>query len=146
MAFDPGLAERLEAMCGGHPGMQQKRMFGGIGWLLNGNMCVGVYKHYLIARVGDEAAVPLLSRPHVKPMDITGRPMRGWVMIAPEGYEDDADLQAVATAAIRHASSLPVKDPSSPVGDHPARADRRDPAGERRRTGERQARTPGRRR
>ena len=146
MAFDPGLAARLEALFGARAGMQQKAMFGGIGWLLNGNMCVGIYKDFLIARVGDEAADKLLARPHVKAMDITGRAMKGWVMVAPDGYESDADLQVFTTTSLGYVSALPDKDTRSPVGDHPARTDRRDPAGERRRTGDRQSRAPSRRR
>ena len=82
MPYDPGLAERLEEVLRDQAGFEQKRMFGGIGWLLNGNMCVGVYKEWLIARVGESAGVKLFKEKHAKPMDITGRPMKGWAMIA----------------------------------------------------------------
>jgi hypothetical protein len=146
MAYDPGLAERLGAIFSDRAEIREKTMFGGIGWILNGNFCVGIHKDFLIARVGETAAGPLLARPHVKLMDITGRVMKGWVMVAPEGYQDDDDLRAVIATALDYVSALPAREGRSPVGDHPARTDRRDPAGERRRTGDRQPRAPARRR
>jgi hypothetical protein len=84
-------------------------MFGGIGWLLNGNMCVGVYKDWLITRVGESAGTKLLKEKHVKPMDITGKPMKGWAMIAPEGVAEDADLQWHTELAIAFVKTLPRK-------------------------------------
>jgi hypothetical protein len=85
MPYDLGLAVRLEDVLGGRPGFEQKKMFGGIGWMLNGNMCVGVYKEWLIARVGESAGTELFKEEYAKPMNITGKPMKGWAMIAPEG-------------------------------------------------------------
>jgi TfoX/Sxy family transcriptional regulator of competence genes len=84
MPYDPILSQRLDALLQGREGFEQKKMFGGIGWLLNGNMCVGVYKDWLITRVGEQAAAELFKEAHVKPMDITGKPMKGWTMVAPE--------------------------------------------------------------
>ena len=72
MPYDAGLARRLKDLFEGRPGFQQKKMFGGIGWLPNGNMCVGVYKDFLIVRTGEKKAAVLFRDPHVKPMDITG--------------------------------------------------------------------------
>ena len=109
MPYDAGLAERLEEILDGSPGFEQKKMFGGIGWMLNGNMCVGVYKDWLITRVGESAGVGLFKEKHVKPMDITGKPMKGWAMVAPEGVADDADLQRHAELAIAFVKTLPRK-------------------------------------
>ena len=85
MPFDRGLAERLEEIIECRAGFEQKKMFGGIGWMLNGNMCVGIYKDWLITRIGEAAAAKMFKEKHVKPMDITGKPMKGWAMVAPEG-------------------------------------------------------------
>ena len=109
MPYDPGLAERLAEILGDRPGFEKKAMFGGIGWLMNGNMCVGVYKDWLITRVGEEKARDIFKETHVKPMDITGRPMKGWAMVAPEGVDDDDDLRRHVEAAVAFVSTLPAK-------------------------------------
>ena len=109
MPYDSGLARRLEDILEGRPGFQQKKMFGGIGWLLNGNMCVGVYKEFLITRIGEEQAAKLFGESHVKPMDITGKPMKGWAMVAPGGVAEDADLQRHTGLAIDYVMTLPAK-------------------------------------
>jgi hypothetical protein len=70
-------------------------MFGGIGWMLNGNMCVGVYKDWLITRVGEQTAVVLCNEPYVKPMDITAKPMKGWTMVAPGGVAEGSEILRV---------------------------------------------------
>jgi TfoX/Sxy family transcriptional regulator of competence genes len=84
-------------------------MFGGIGWLLNGNMCCGVYKDWLIVRVGTNAAPAMLAESHVGPMDITGKPMKGWAMVASDGVDDDEDLRRFVEAATAFVSTLPEK-------------------------------------
>ena len=109
MPFDPGLAERLEEIIDGRTGFEQKKMFGGIGWMLNGNMCVGIYKEWLITRIGEAAGLKMFRGKHVKPMDITGKPMRGWAMVAPEGVVQDADLIRHVECAIAFVSTLPKK-------------------------------------
>ena len=109
MPYDPGLNLRLEELLEDRAGFQQKKMFGGIGWMLNGNMCVGVYKDWLITRVGEDAAKELLKEKHVKPMDITGKPMKGWTMVAPEGVAEDADLQRHTELAVAFVNTLPAK-------------------------------------
>jgi TfoX/Sxy family transcriptional regulator of competence genes len=109
MPCDPGLAARLESLLSGRPGYQAKKMFGGIGWMLNGNMCVAIYKDWLIARVGVEAEKKVLSNPHTKPFDITGKLMKGWIMIAPEGIDKDRDLEKVVQLAESFVKTLPKK-------------------------------------
>lgn len=111
MPFDPGLAARLDELLAGQPGFSPKKMFGGIGWLINGHMCVGIYKDWLIARVGPAADAELLKQPHVKVMDITGRPMKGWVMVAPDGIASDRALKAFITRSVDFVAALPAKEP-----------------------------------
>lgn len=109
MPYDPGLAQRLDDMLTRRPGLVPKAMFGGIGWMLNGNMCCGIHKDWLIARVGEDAARLLLAEEHVAPMDITGRPMRDWVMVAPDGLADDESLRRFVDCAVAFAMTLPAK-------------------------------------
>jgi len=110
MPYDPGLAERLHAVVARKRAMSEKKMFGGIGWMLNGNMCVGVYKDFLIIRVGDKKAASLSGGDGVSPMDITGKPMKGWLKVAPDGYDSDAALKLYTKAAIDFVKTLPAKD------------------------------------
>ncbi|MBI1388495.1 MAG: RNA methyltransferase [bacterium] len=109
MPYDAGLAARLEDLLLDRDGFECKKMFGGIGWLLTGNMCVGVYKDWLIARVGESAAAPLLGRDCVKPMDVTGKPMKGWLMISLDGLEDDDSLEEYVDLSTRFVENLPPK-------------------------------------
>lgn len=109
MAFDLTLAARLEALLRLKHGFVQKQMFGGIGWLLHGNMCVGVHKDWLIVRVGEEHGRTLFNEKHIKPMDLTGKVMKGWGMVAPAGITSEsrlAELVAIAEAFVR---TLPKK-------------------------------------
>ena len=92
MAYDEGLAQRLREVLGDRPDMLEKKMFGGVGVMLDGNMACGVHGDRLIVRVGPERYETALSRPHVGEFDITGRPMRGWITVGPGGYDSDDDL------------------------------------------------------
>lgn len=92
------------------PGFEEKKMFGGIGWMLNGNMCVGVYKDWLIIRVGELATKELLKEKNVKAMDITGKPMKGWAMAGPAATAEDTDLERYVSLAVDFVRSLPAKD------------------------------------
>lgn len=85
-------------------------MFGGVGWLLNGNICVGVWKHWFIARLG-EGFSEALREPHVRPFDITGKAMKGWVMVGPEALSDDDDeLKEWVSRCVAFVRTLPSKD------------------------------------
>ncbi len=84
-------------------------MFGGVGFLLNGNMCVGVWKDSLIARVGPDQYTDALQRPFAGEFDITGRAMKGWVLIAPEGVDADDQLTDWIQLALAFARTLPAK-------------------------------------
>ncbi len=107
--YDPGLAARLEDILAGCPGFRPRTMFGGICWMLNGNMCVGIHKDWLIIRVGEAAAASLAAERHVKPMDVTGKVMRGWAMVSVEGLAEDAELKRFTALAIGFVSLLPAK-------------------------------------
>ena len=84
-------------------------MFGGVGFLLNGNMLVGVWKDSLIVRLGPDKYDEALLEPHVKEFDITGRPMKGWVLVEPEGVEDDEQLKGWIERAMKFVGKLPAK-------------------------------------
>ena len=109
MAYDEALTARIRTNLLTRPNVSEKSMFGGIAFLVNGNMCCGVHKNLLVVRLSAEEGTSLLSEPHVRPMDITGRPMKGWLFIEPKGYEADADLFTWIERAYAFASALPAK-------------------------------------
>jgi hypothetical protein len=109
MAFDETLAERIREHLAHCKNVEAKKMFGGIGFLLNGNLLVGVWKNSLIARVGPEEYHDALLEPHVKEFDITGRPMTGWVLIGPDGVTDDDQLADWLRRAEMFVRTLPKK-------------------------------------
>ena len=84
-------------------------MFGGLGYLLNGNMLIGIWKEYLILRIGPDQARIALKKRHVKAFDITGKPMKGWVMIQEEQVGDDLDLKRWVKQAMDFVTTLPPK-------------------------------------
>lgn len=109
MPYDESLAARVRPLVINRRGFVEKRMFGGVGFLLAGNMCVGVWKEFLIVRVGPAAYGAALARPHVLEFDITGRPMKGWVMVEPAGLRRDSELSEWVAAAVDFVSELPAK-------------------------------------
>ena len=84
-------------------------MFGGVGFLLNGNLLVGVWKESLVVRLGKDEGEEALREPHVKEFDIPGRPMRNWVLVEPEGVEDDDQLKGWIQRARKFVGKLPAK-------------------------------------
>jgi len=113
MPFDEGLAARLEEIITGDfaeiHGLEETRMFGGFGYLLNGNMCMGIHKDTLMVRVGVEKAEALIAEDDVRPMDLTGRIMKGWATVEPDGMEDDDNLKRFCKYAIDFVTGLPPK-------------------------------------
>ena len=93
MAYDEGLAQRVRETLDDLSGLVEKKMFGGVGYMLHGNMACGVHKDKLIVRVGPEGYDEATSRPHTAPFDITGRAMKGWVMVEAAGYKNDDQLK-----------------------------------------------------
>jgi len=110
MAFSEELAERIRQGLARRKGIEEKKMFGGVGFLLNGNMLVGVWKDSLIARLGPEQAEEALREPHVKEFDITGRAMKGWVLVGPEGVQNDDELKGWLRRAVKFVGKLPAKE------------------------------------
>lgn len=114
MAFDAVLADRLSKTMltkfKDMDGLSETRMFGGFGYLLNGNMCVGIHKDTLIIRVGENAAKNLIDEPHVRAMDLTGRIMKGWTTVEPGAMTADKALERFCRLAIDFVHSLPPKE------------------------------------
>jgi TfoX N-terminal domain len=114
MAADEDLGARIHAVLAGTGAVREVRMFGGLCFMLNGNMVAGVSKRGLLVRVGKDRQREALARPGAKPMDMTGRPMPGWVFVdpPPRGDETLRDWLALAVAFVR---TLPTKDTKSPT-------------------------------
>ena len=109
MAFDERLAERVRSVLAGRRGLEEKKMFGGLAFLLHGNMACGVIKDDLVLRVGKESAERLLTSKHVRPMDFTGRPLAGYVYVGPARYRKRTDLERLVGHALAFARGLPKK-------------------------------------
>jgi len=109
MPYDETLARRVRPLLAGQRGLEEKTMFGGVGFLLDGNMSVGVWREFLIVRTGLDAYEAALNRPHVRKFDVTGRVMRGWVMVQPGGVESDEELQQWVQLGVEFARALPPK-------------------------------------
>ena len=109
MVYDNVLADRIRRIIKRRRGFDEKKMFGGVGFLLNGNMCVGAWREFLIVRVGLDAYESLLSEPFARKFDITGKVMRGWVMVEPEGVSEDDDMRRWIEFAIKFVRTLPAK-------------------------------------
>lgn len=108
MAYDLKLADRIRSELGEVP-IVEKKMFGGVGFLLNGNLACGVNKSDLIVRVDPEKHIALLKKPHVRPFDMTGRPMKGWLVVEAEGVKSDKQLSRWLKEGLEFASTLPEK-------------------------------------
>jgi hypothetical protein len=109
MAYDEGLAQLIRETLDEQPGFVEKKMFGGVGFMLHGNMACGVHKDKLIVRVGTEQYEEVMRMPHTLPFDITGRVMKGWVMVEAAGYESDDDLKEWGQRGVDFALTLPPK-------------------------------------
>ena len=109
MAYDEALADDIRARIGAHPGLTEREMFGGIAFMVHGNMAVGVSGGELMVRVGKEAHDEAEARPGARIFDMSARPMRGWIVVAPEGFTDDADLDEWIAQGVAFAESLPAK-------------------------------------
>jgi TfoX/Sxy family transcriptional regulator of competence genes len=110
MAFDESLAARIRDALARKRGVEEKKMFGGVGYLLHGNMLVGVWKNSMIVRVGSDSYDDALLEPHVREFDITGRAIKGWVLVEPEGIENDEQLTDWIEWATRFVRTLTAKE------------------------------------
>lgn len=109
MTFNEALAERIRQELARKKGVEEKNLFGCACFLVGGNVLVGVWKDSFIIRVGPDNYEEALLEPHVKEFDITGRPMKGWVVVTPEGVEDDNQLKGWIQRAVKFVGKLPVK-------------------------------------
>ena len=111
MAYDKNLAARIQKFLDdlNPSSLTNKKMFGGVAYLVRGNMACGVHRDELIVRVGNEGFVDALNRPGARPFDMTGKPMNGWMIVKPTGFETDQALRAWIVLGLDYARSLPAK-------------------------------------
>jgi hypothetical protein len=108
--YDKVLADRIRKAFGRQPSLSEKEMFGGIGFLIRGNMACGVHDLEMIVRVGPAAHEAALKEAHVRPFDLSGgRPAKGWVLVKPGGVKRPADLKKWVERGVVFARSLPPK-------------------------------------
>ena len=109
MAYNEGLADRLRAYFESRHEVVEKKMFGGLAFMLNGHMCVGINDNSLMARVGPDQYQVALVRPHAREMDFTGRSLKGFVYVGPDGVATDAALASWVDLCVAYIKSLPPK-------------------------------------
>lgn len=109
MAYDEALAARVRKLLGKRKGIVEKKMFGGVGFLLNGNMCCGLHGGELIIRLDPQETDDALAEPHTRVFDMTGRPMKGWILVKPAGVASGSALATWVGLGVSYASSLPAK-------------------------------------
>ncbi|WP_227132639.1 TfoX/Sxy family protein [Halorubellus salinus] len=109
MTYDDGLAHRVRETLGDRHGLTEKELFGGIAFMLEGNVVCGVADDAFVARVGADAYDDALAEPHAREMDFTGRPMTGMVFVDPPGIASDDALGSWVDRCLAHAESLPAK-------------------------------------
>ena len=109
MTYDEKLSDRIRKALGCRKGITEKKMFGGLSFLLHGKMCCGVLKDILVMRVNPEDSDALLKKPHVRPMDFTGHPMKGFLYVSSGGYKTEKQLGSWVERSIDFVSSLPAK-------------------------------------
>lgn len=103
------LSDRIRLMLSSDTRVVERQMFGGTCFMTNGNMCVGTWQDSLIVRISKETYESMLAEPHTKPADMNGRPMRGWVLVEPDGIASDDDLSRWLRRALDYVSTLPPK-------------------------------------
>ena len=109
MAYNEELNARIKKVVSRWKNTTDKKMFGGVCHLINGNMFSGVHKDWLILRLGEKTSKEALASPRVRPFDITGKPMKGWVMVAANGYKNDRDLKNWLEKSKKFVKTLPAK-------------------------------------
>ena len=107
--FDETLAERVRVAIGPRPDVVERKMFGGLAFMIGGNMACGIAKNELMLRVGPDAWQDALEKPHTRPMDFTGRPLKGMVYVTHDGIDTDRKLKKWIARGVDFASSLPAK-------------------------------------
>lgn len=114
MAYDTELGNRVRALLSSALPIEEKHMFGGLAWLLEGRMFVGIVKDELMVRVGPERHDEAVARPHARIMDFTGKPMRGYIFVHQQGLRSDAELGEWLGLGLAFAATLPLPKPKAP--------------------------------
>jgi TfoX/Sxy family transcriptional regulator of competence genes len=109
MVYSLSLVHRIRDALSDQRGISERKMFGGVAFMCDGNMCVGVWQDSLIARLGQDQSQLALKLPHVGEFDITGRPMKGWVLITPDGIDSETQLREWIERALEFVRELPPK-------------------------------------
>lgn len=109
MAYDETLAQRVHTLLKCQQGFTQRKMFGGLCFMLHGNMCCGITKNDLMLRLGEKNALKALERPYTRQMDFTGRPIKSMIFVEQPGYNDDDELKFWINKAVMFVKSLPPK-------------------------------------
>jgi TfoX/Sxy family transcriptional regulator of competence genes len=109
MAFSEALAARVREVLGRQEGITERKMFGGLAFLLNGNMCCGIVSDRLMLRLGESGAAEALAEAHTRMMDFTGKPMKSMVYVDPGGFASEEALRKWVRRAVAYASTLPAK-------------------------------------
>ncbi len=109
MPYNAALDDKLQHITAEWPHCERKKMFGGTGYLSNGNMATGVYRDLLVLRVGKDLEQELLTQPWCRPMDVTGKSMKGWLFVEAEGWDNDQMFNDLVTKAKVFVDTLPAK-------------------------------------
>jgi TfoX/Sxy family transcriptional regulator of competence genes len=109
LAYDEMLAGRIRKLLQAKRNVIEKKMFGGLAFMLNGHMCCGVEKNNLVIRVGPEKYNDLVIKPHARPMDLTGRPLKGFIYVEASGYKSEPGLRKWLDEAVAFVASQPAK-------------------------------------
>ncbi len=109
MAYDEALAERIREVLSGSPEIAERKMFGGIAFMSNGNMAIGISSDELMVRVGVDAHGEAIARPGVRIFDLSGKPMKGWVLVSPDVIVEDDGLEEWIEIGLDFAATLPPK-------------------------------------
>ena len=125
MAFDEALAQRIRKILDPRKDLVEKHMFGGVCFMIRGRMCCGIIDSSLMVRLDPDDADRLADQPRVRPMDFTGKPMRGYLFVEPEGVESPKALRSWVDRAVAFVETMPVKKPTPKVGRKPRKIARR---------------------
>ncbi|HEY5638374.1 MAG TPA: TfoX/Sxy family protein [Burkholderiales bacterium] len=114
MAYSEALVARIRAALASRTDVGEKKMFGGVAFMVRGHMCVGVNGDELMVRVGPAQYEALVTRPHARPMDFTGKPLKGFLYVGPAGIKGATALMGWVAHGLRHVASLPAKPAKKP--------------------------------
>ena len=109
MAYNKSIERSIDALIAVWPNIEKKKMFGGVCYLTRGNICFGIWQEYLIVRTDPATAQKQLQKEYVRLFDVTGKPMKGWFMVASEGWPTDSAMNEWLAMGLEFALTLPEK-------------------------------------